>query len=303
MQTIEIEGHAGIRIILFNRPDKRNAFNLRMASDFARAVREADSDDSARVIVVTGRGQAFCAGADMSLFAGRSDDVPESELFHPANLHKLLLAVEKTLIAAVNGPAIGMGVTMLPCFDMVYAAEEATFLTPFVRLGLVCELGSSYTLPRLIGRQRASELLLRAKPIDALTAERWDSIPRPPDSPVSRGTCPAERSNLQFLEEAMMSSRRTNRQVSHHSLIALAVGLVACAEGVDDDRALGSPPRGTAGRSSGNGSSAGSAGNSASGGNAAGGGSAASGGSDHAALASVVLGRAISLAGACGSRS
>ena len=114
----------------------------------------------------------------MSLFAGQSDDVPESELFHPANLHKLLLAVEKPLIAAVNGAAIGMGVTMLPCFDMVYASEEATFLTPFVRLGLVCELGSSYTLPRLIGRQRASELLMRAKPIDALTAERWGLVCR-----------------------------------------------------------------------------------------------------------------------------
>jgi len=95
-----------------------------------------------------------------------------------------------------------------------------------------------------------------------------------------------------------MSSRRTNRQVSHHSLIALAVGLVACAEGVDDDRALGSPPRGTAGRSSGNGGSAGSAGNSASGGNAAGGGSAASGGSDHAALASVGA-RSCDIVGGC----
>jgi len=71
-----------------------------------------------------------------------------------------------------------MGVTMLPHFDLVYAAEEATFLVPFVKLGLVVEYGGSFTLPRLIGHQRTRELLLRAKPIDAKTAEHWGLVTR-----------------------------------------------------------------------------------------------------------------------------
>lgn len=178
MKTIEVEGRARVRVIAFNRPEKRNAFNLCMASEFAAAVREADADDAVRVLVVTGRGDDFSAGADMSLFAGQADPVPESEHFNPGDIHKLLFSVEKPILAAVRGRSIGMGVTMLPCFDMVYAAEDATFLTPFVRLGLVCELGSSYTFPRSIGRQRASELLFRAKAIDASTAERWGLVCR-----------------------------------------------------------------------------------------------------------------------------
>lgn len=178
MSTVIIHDDGGIRTLTLNRPEKRNAFNLRMSADLAKAVREAEGDQAVRVVVVTGSGKDFCAGADMALFAGNVDDVPEEEMFEPGRLAELFMSMEKPVIAAVNGRAIGMGVTMLPAFDMVYAARSATFLTPFVRLGLVAELGSSYTLPRLIGRQRANELLLRARPIDADTAASWGLVAR-----------------------------------------------------------------------------------------------------------------------------
>jgi enoyl-CoA hydratase/carnithine racemase len=86
------------------------------------------------------------------------------------------MAFSKPLIACIQGPVVGMGVTILPFFDMVYAAERATFTTPFVHLGLVLEYGSSFTLPRLIGRQRASELILRGKAISAATAADWGLV-------------------------------------------------------------------------------------------------------------------------------
>lgn len=178
MSSVRIDDHEGIRILTLNRGEKRNAFNLRMTADLAKAVRQADVDDSVRVLVVTGAGKDFCAGADMALFAGNVDEVSQDEVFEPGRVHELFMSFGKPVIAAVNGRAIGMGVTMLPAFDMVYAAQSATFLTPFVRLGLVAELGSSYTLPRLIGRQRANELLLRAKPIDAETAASWGLVTR-----------------------------------------------------------------------------------------------------------------------------
>jgi enoyl-CoA hydratase/carnithine racemase len=178
METILIENDGGVRIVTFNRPEKKNAFNLRMTADLAKAVRDAEADALVRVLIVTGGGADFSAGADMSLFTGNLDAVPEAELYEPGRVHELFLSFSKPAIAAVNGRAIGMGVTMLPTFDMVYAGSSATFLTPFVRLGLVAELGSSYTLPRLIGRQRTNELMLRAKPIDAETAAAWGLVNR-----------------------------------------------------------------------------------------------------------------------------
>jgi enoyl-CoA hydratase/carnithine racemase len=178
MDTLLVDTVDGVCIVTLNRPEKKNAFNLRMTSDLALAVRAADADDSVRVLVVTGSGSDFSAGADMALFAGSPDPVPEDELYEPGRLHELFFAFSKPCIAAVNGRAIGMGVTMLPAFDMVYAARSATFLTPFVRLGLVAELGSSFSLPRLIGRQRTNELMLRARPIDAETALAWGLVAR-----------------------------------------------------------------------------------------------------------------------------
>jgi 2-(1,2-epoxy-1,2-dihydrophenyl)acetyl-CoA isomerase len=178
METVRIEDDGGVRTLIMNRPEKKNAFNLRMTADLAKAVRDADADDSVRVLVVTGAGADFSAGADMALFAGSPDPVPADEMYEPGRVHELFLEFQKPAIAAVNGRAIGMAVTMLPTFDMVYAGTGATFTTPFVRLGLVAELGSSFTLPRLIGRQRANELMLRAKPIDAATAADWGLVTR-----------------------------------------------------------------------------------------------------------------------------
>ena len=168
----------GVCTLTLTRPEKKNAFTPALADALEQALRLADDDDSVRVVVLRGAGDCFTAGADVTLFlaAAGDDEAAKIEAAKVGSVHRHLAALRKPLIAAVHGQAIGMGTTMLPHCDLVYAADNATFLTPFVRLGLVQEFGSSFTLPRLIGRQRANELILRAAPIDAETAASWGLI-------------------------------------------------------------------------------------------------------------------------------
>lgn len=166
--------HGPIRVLTLNRPEKKNSFDLALTEALWAALERASDEPGVRAIVVTGAGDLFSAGADVNLFlAAGSGAIDPVALSRVARLHEPLRASKKPVIAAVQGHAVGMGVTMLPHFDLVYAAEEATFLVPFVKLGLVVEYGGSFTLPRLIGHQRARELLLRGTPLDAKTAELW----------------------------------------------------------------------------------------------------------------------------------
>ena len=176
-EHVLIRDDGGVRYIALNRPEKKNAVSPELAVDLRAALEAAGADDSVRVAVVHGAGDDFCAGADLGVFLA----IGRGELEGPrkvGELHLHLRAFSKPLIAAVHGQAVGMGVTLLPHFDMVYAADDASFLTPFVRLGLVLEFGSSFTLSRMIGRQRANELILGARPLDAATAENWGLVNR-----------------------------------------------------------------------------------------------------------------------------
>jgi 2-(1,2-epoxy-1,2-dihydrophenyl)acetyl-CoA isomerase len=169
--------HGAVRVLTLNRPAKKNSINLQLAGEITGALQEADQDDQVRVVVVDSTGDVFCAGVDLTVFLGvTSYDAPELESL--SYLDRALRSFSKPLIAAVQGPAVGMGVTLLPYFDLVYASTRASFTTPFVSLGLVLEYGSSFTLPRLIGRQRTNEMVLRSQPIDAETAAQWGLVTR-----------------------------------------------------------------------------------------------------------------------------
>lgn len=176
MSLILVEDHGAVRVLTLNRADKKNALSEALASALTDALSAASSDPDVGVVVVTGGGDTFCAGVDVNVFleVARTGAVPDVIV----NIHEALRACPKPLIAGVNAMAVGMGVTLLPHFDMVYASESAKFYVPFARLGLVVEYGSSFTLPRLIGRQRANELVLRGKPLDAMTAAEWGLVTR-----------------------------------------------------------------------------------------------------------------------------
>ncbi len=173
---------AGVRTLRLARPKKMNAISVDVAKELQDALLKASRDPSVRAIVLGGTGPVFSGGVDVSVFLAmaesRETGVPFADAHFITTLDRALRDVTKPLIAEVNGPAVGMAVTLLPHFDMVYAAERASFTTPFVQLALVLEFGSSFTLPRLIGRQRTNELVLRAKPLDARTAAEWGLVTR-----------------------------------------------------------------------------------------------------------------------------
>jgi len=156
-----------------NRPNKKNALTQDMYAALADNVVAAQSDPDIRVVVLTGTADSFTAGNDLGDFAGGASDNSGNNEMPPVGRYlRAILEAEKPLIAAVNGLAVGVGVTMLLHCDLVYASPNATFKMPFVDLGLVPEAGSSLLLPRLIGNQKASELFLLGTKIDAAEAER-----------------------------------------------------------------------------------------------------------------------------------
>lgn len=167
----------GVRILTLSRPEKKNAFDVPQARQLWHAIEAAAADDAVRVVALTAEGDYFSGGADLNVFLSVGSTAPD-DLMKLGRLWAPLRACAKPTVAIVQGHCVGMGVTILPHFDLVYAADHATFRTPFVELGLVLEYGSSEALPRLIGPQRTKELVLRAAPIDAATAAAWGLVTR-----------------------------------------------------------------------------------------------------------------------------
>jgi enoyl-CoA hydratase/carnithine racemase len=172
-ETMLYEVHDQVATITLNRPEKLNAYTPRMGEELVEAMRRADRDPKARVIVLTGAGRAFCAGADISIFAAdlearKSPDASHRDRYEAIfSYPRLMVGLSKPTIAAINGFALGVGCTMtLPC-DIRIAAEQAEIGIIFGRVGLIAELGSTYLLPRLISAARAAEMMLTGKRFSA----------------------------------------------------------------------------------------------------------------------------------------
>jgi enoyl-CoA hydratase/carnithine racemase len=158
---------AGVALLRLNRPEKRNAFDTSMYDALTAALAAAANDDAVRVAVVTGAGQAFSAGQDLAEMRTLGAGGAGGEAHGFPRLMDALCAFDKPLLAAVNGVAVGIGVTMLLHCDVVHFAESARLRLPFVPLGVVPEAASSYLLPLAIGWQRAAELIYTGDWIDA----------------------------------------------------------------------------------------------------------------------------------------
>lgn len=160
--------------VTIDRPDKKNALTQPMYARMVDALREYDSDPGLRALVLTGRGEMFTAGNDLGDFATSSGDgkAPGVQFI------EALPAASKPLLAAVNGPAIGIGLTMLLHFDLVFASENANFRAPFVQLGVVPEAGSSILLPAAVGMAMANDILLAGRILDANDALRAGLVSR-----------------------------------------------------------------------------------------------------------------------------
>ena len=161
---IQSEIKEGICSLRINRPDKKNALNLAMYQALAEGLKGADKDAAVRVILISGTDDCFTSGNDLADFLSAPPTGPESPVM------QFLTAISearKPVVAAVNGLAVGVGVTMLLHCDLVYVGENATFQMPFVNLGLCPEAGSTLLLPRIMGHQRAAELLLLGESFNA----------------------------------------------------------------------------------------------------------------------------------------
>jgi enoyl-CoA hydratase/carnithine racemase len=157
-----------VLLLTMNRPERRNAFNHHLYKALADALSDAAADDDVHVVVVTGTAGAFSAGQD---FSEMTEAPPADSGPHGFQvLMEVLCTFDKPLIAAVNGVAVGLGMTMLLHCDVVYVAASARMRCPFVTLGVVPEAASSYLLPVTIGYQRAAEVLYTAAWIDAARA-------------------------------------------------------------------------------------------------------------------------------------
>ena len=175
MSTPEIlvEREEGVLRVCIHRPDKKNALTLTMYAALTVALNEANQDAAIRAVVLTGSGDSFSSGNDIADFLAAPPAGEDSPVFQ---FLAALRQFDKPLIAAVNGLAVGIGVTMLLHCDLIYARAGITLVMPFVNLGLCPEGGSSLLLPRLIGYPRAAELLLLGEPFGAEQALEWGLI-------------------------------------------------------------------------------------------------------------------------------
>lgn len=165
----------GVRLLTFNRPDARNAFNGDMYAALTDALRSASHDDATRVIVLTGAGTAFTAGQDLTeltALAQAQEHGRAASNGFPQLLDEIS-GCDKPLIGAVNGAAVGLGATMLPHLDVVLVGKSARLRLPFAEFGVPPEAASSYLLPATIGWQRAALMLYTGSWVDASEAVEW----------------------------------------------------------------------------------------------------------------------------------
>ena len=166
---------AGVMTITFNRLDKKNSITSSMYAAMADAVAQAAADPAVRVVVFQGHESIFSAGNDIGDFLNQPPSTQESPVFR---FLRGIATFEKPLLAAVAGPAVGIGTTMLFHCDLVYAGDNAAFSMPFVNLGLCPEAASSYLAPRMFGYHRAAEALLMGEPFFAEAAQEVGLVNR-----------------------------------------------------------------------------------------------------------------------------
>ena len=177
MSSVLFEIKNNVGYIILNRPEKFNAFNREMALRLQAHLDECASVPDIRCVYITGAGKAFCAGQDISELVGEDKiEIPQilSEHYNP--IVKKIRNLPKPVVCAVNGVAAGAGANIALCCDVVVATAAASFIQAFSKIGLIPDSGGTFTLPRLIGWQKASALMMLGDKISATAAEKMGMI-------------------------------------------------------------------------------------------------------------------------------
>jgi 2-(1,2-epoxy-1,2-dihydrophenyl)acetyl-CoA isomerase len=175
MAEVETTREGAVLTITLNRPDVLNAFNAALHKALAVALKEA-RDPEVRAVVITGAGRGFCVGQDLTEFRDSSGDIGSRlrETYHPNVL--ALRALDKPVIAAVNGPAAGAGMSFACACDLRIAADSASFVPAFINIGLVPDSGGSFFVTRILGPARAFEWLASGRKLTAAEAHAWGLV-------------------------------------------------------------------------------------------------------------------------------
>ena len=234
-EHVSVDIQDKVQILRLNRPERKNALNHAMYAALADALQNAESNGDIRCTLITGSEECFTAGNDLSDFAaGPSEDFEAS----PAGRFLFgLVAAEKPVVAAVNGPAVGIGTTMLLHCDLAFAGNNTAFQMPFANLGLCPEGGSSLLLPTWLGRVRASELLMLGGVFDAQKASELGLINRVCEPAETESQ--ALQACRQLAAQPPAAIRATKRLISRGSLSGLRDAMLA--EGEQFGELLSSP--------------------------------------------------------------
>jgi len=233
-ETIELIREEGIAILYLNRPKALNALNETMKNELIHALKETEEDDEIRVMILTGRGRAFCAGADLNRFIEiqKSDKGHRKKSrFGSVDFPRAFTQYPKPIIAAINGPAYGFGFTVTLTCDIRLASKRAKFSCAFVRIGVTPEFCSTFFLPRLIGYGKAAELILTARPFDAHEAlemgvinkvfphQKLMSEARKMAKQIASMSPPAVQKSKEILRHGMQST--LDQVIQHEAIVFL----------------------------------------------------------------------------------
>jgi len=180
-ETIDVRIEGAAATIELNRPDQLNAWDLKLGTELNEAVKGLSADDAVRAVMITGAGRAFSSGADLKEERSADDGLPDlgerlKALYNPIILD--IREMPKPVVAAVNGPAVGVGCALALACDLIVAAESAYFLLAFVNIGLVPDGGSSATVPARAGFARAAEMSMLGEKVPAEQALAWGLVNR-----------------------------------------------------------------------------------------------------------------------------
>jgi 2-(1,2-epoxy-1,2-dihydrophenyl)acetyl-CoA isomerase len=183
-ETIEVSTKGPVAEILLNRPERLNAWNDQFGNELREAILTDAADPSIRAVMITGAGRGFSSGADLKDMLERavSEEAPPNvgdllrERYHP--IIKGIRELPKPVVAAVNGPAVGIGCSLALACDLILAAESAIFGLAFVNIGLIPDGGSTFLVPAAVGKARALEMALLGEPVPAERALEWGLINR-----------------------------------------------------------------------------------------------------------------------------
>jgi 2-(1,2-epoxy-1,2-dihydrophenyl)acetyl-CoA isomerase len=218
--TVNLRRDGAAATIELNRPEALNAWNGALGDELLRAVRAVAEDGGVRAVVLTGAGRAFSSGADLRDLSGREERTPEGhidvrrvleERYHP--IITTVRTMPKPVLAAVNGPAVGIGLSLALAADLVVAAESAYFTLAFVNIGLVPDGGSSLFVPSRVGLARAAEMAMLGERVPAAQALAWGLINRVVPDADFPGEVAALRDRL--AAGPTRSYAGTKRQLNH----------------------------------------------------------------------------------------